>query len=69
MVSTGTVDMAVRQFFGRCASHFRHFNVEHQCLSRQRVVGVDVGGVPPGLCDGDSSHAVIGAQLHHVARA
>ena len=49
LMPTWPMGMAMRQFLGGCSSDVHDLNVECQRLTRQRVVGVDIGAVPPHL--------------------
>ena len=69
MMPARSVDMPVSQFFRRGMPDVHDFNIKHQCLARQGMVGIDVGCVPARLGDCDSSHSLRRTELHDVAWA
>ena len=52
--------------FGRC-SHGLNFNLEDQSLSRQWMIGVEVGNVIPDLGDREADFLAVLVPAHDVA--
>ena len=69
MVSSGTVHMPMCEFLGCGMSYLDYFNIENQCLARQRMIGIDIGCVSACLRHRDCTHPVAGAKLYYSARA